>query len=357
MKILALSAASLLATAGVAMAGLHVWARALGIRDASFRYENEIGMWAPDAEIGFVNAPDFDAWVFGNVRVRTDARGFRRPAEDAGPQRGPLLVGFGDSVMWGTSVNEEDSFLGLLRRRLSGRYRVVNAGVVGYASLQEQRFFTGRVLPLAPEIAVLNFCHNDLLPTEDPFDNARRIYVAYLRGLQEQARADVADDIGRLIRILRKAPVVWKRLETAPGPLRDLARELLIERPLLELSRQARENGVRLIVVFIPSRRPDALELRLAGRVRTLLEEAGVETLDLYGALSAVGQGTPPRRTALPSWLRIPVLERIATLRRLERIQQTRVFIDTVHPTRRGNALIADALEGRIAGPALRSGR
>lgn len=46
-------------------------------------------------------------------------------------------------------------------------------------------YFQKYIIPLRPDIVLVNCCENDLLPTEDPFDNIRGIYVQYLNQVLE----------------------------------------------------------------------------------------------------------------------------------------------------------------------------
>src|SRR5712692_798373 len=89
--------------------------------------------------------------------------------------------------MWGSGVTRENSILGFLEQKLDpkGSYEIVNAAVVGYSTYQELLNLQQNILPLKPSIVLVNFCENDLLPTEDPFKNARQIHVQYLNHLLE----------------------------------------------------------------------------------------------------------------------------------------------------------------------------
>ena len=45
------------------------------------------------------------------------------------------------------------------------------------------------VLPLKPDIVLVNYCMNDTLPNEDPYDRARSMTLAYLSGLEAEGFA------------------------------------------------------------------------------------------------------------------------------------------------------------------------
>ncbi|HLE25450.1 MAG TPA: GDSL-type esterase/lipase family protein, partial [Thermodesulfobacteriota bacterium] len=199
------------------LAGSKLYANLLGIHDSSFRYENQLNMWRSEPTIGFLNKPNFSSFCFGNVRVETNERGFRgtRPSPFAKTIGVLRIVGLGDSVMWGTGVNEENSILGFLEKKLNNEslYEVINAGVVGYSTYQELLYLKKYVIPLKPDVVLVNYSENDLLPTEDPFKNVRRIYIRYLNHLLESHHLALTPEeklgIKELIRIFNTAKYVW----------------------------------------------------------------------------------------------------------------------------------------------------
>jgi hypothetical protein len=167
-KNLGLAAGSLLLSLVAVVMGSKLGIVVLGIDDPSFRYENQIAMWVPDPAIGFVNKPNLASVAWGNVPIRTNERGFRgnRPTATAPTDGVVRIAALGDSVMWGTGVREERAIPGLLARSLHAD--VINAGVVGYSTLQELRLLQRDVLALGPDVVLVNYCDNDALPTEDP---------------------------------------------------------------------------------------------------------------------------------------------------------------------------------------------
>jgi lysophospholipase L1-like esterase len=66
----------------------------------------------------------------------TDQDGFRTTRAPRPPQSAPAVLMLGDSFTFGVGVNFEQSFPGLLEQAWNGRYRVVNAGVIGYGPIQ-----------------------------------------------------------------------------------------------------------------------------------------------------------------------------------------------------------------------------
>src|SRR4051794_29725531 len=174
-------------------------------------------MWRSESAVGFINKPNFSSSSFGNVPIQTDEHGFR----DTGhklitDQNGVVrIAGIGDSVMWGTGVNEEDSILGFLEKNLKmvSSYEVINASVVGYSTYQELLYLKKYVLPLKPDVVLVNYCENDLLPTEDPFKNLRQIHIEYLNHILERQdlafTAEEKADIRKLVHIFGSAEHIW----------------------------------------------------------------------------------------------------------------------------------------------------
>ena len=348
---LSLVAGSAALTLLVAWAAVHLYARSLGIRDPWFRYENRMEMWARDPDAGFANKPGFDDYCFGTVRARTDERGFRIGKDGTSPNgTGPRIVGIGDSVMWGASVNQDDSLLGVLASRLGANAEVINAGVVGYATLQEAKLLAARILPMKPEIVLINYCTNDLLPTEDPFRNVRDLYVTHLLGIAAEAEEN-RGGIEELIRLFDSRNV-WEAVEQAPAPVRSVALELLVERPMVDITEMSVAAGARPIWLFIPPRVPEPGYEETIVRLQQLVGAAGGESLDLSSALRNDPQQLPSASSGPGSpttWRFRRDLDNILLLRRIERAQTESLFIDNVHPSRRGNIIIANAIHDYLS--------
>jgi hypothetical protein len=253
------AALSLLAVAAVSRTASSL----MGLRDPLFRYENKLDLWVADDEAGFVNKPNFSGFAFGTIPITTNERGFRgtRATANTGTATAPRLNGVGDSVMWGTGTTQEDSVLGMLEGKLAkdSPHEVINAGVVGYSTYQELVLLEKRVLPLRPAVVLVNYCVNDILPTEDPFDNERRIYVDYLRQLVKARGAEfTVEELSRLHEladIIANADNVWdtvSELEQQSQQWLDLLRRVFVELPAVRMARLSRDAGVLLVYVFIP---------------------------------------------------------------------------------------------------------
>jgi len=326
-------------------------------------------LWEPDSEIGFRNRPNLTHRIFGKLICHTNGAGFRS-RRDFLPERDPgrfRIFGVGDSVMWGSGVNQEDSFLGILQRLLADDLpdlEVINAGVVGYSTYQERLLFEGRVVPYAPDLVFVNFCSNDYLPTEDPFENVRGIYASYLRSLD----GPETPAIGALSSVLER-PNVWAALNRAtrdPRMQRSI-REVLIDRPIIEMARLARERDIRLVYLLIPLTLEGRRDRELRLQVRRTLSENGIDYIDFSEALSEdkeiyrrerrFEEGLVHRileRSGLRGLLNalsldaldpIPSLRNISRLRGMREAQAGRNYIDRIgHPSPSGNRIIAEEI-------------
>jgi lysophospholipase L1-like esterase len=326
-------------------------------------------LWEPDSGIGFRNKPNLTHRIFGNLICHTNAAGFRS-RRDVSHEKAPgtfRVFGVGDSVMWGSGVNQEDSFLGLLKPLLEKTLpdlEVINAGVVGYSTYQERLLFEERVLPYAPDLVLVNFCPNDYLPTEDPFGNVREVYAGYLRSLDtlEPAAAGTLESV-------LGSPHAWGALDRVlrdPRMQRSI-REILIDRPIIEMAGLSRERGIRLVYLLVPltfeKPRDRALRLQL-GR---MLSENGIEYIDFSDALSEDKEEYRRARTfeeglahrvlessgirALLNALSLGALDPLPSLRNISRLrgvreaQARRNYIDGIgHPSRSGNRIIAEEI-------------
>lgn len=109
----------------------------------------------------------YSSWGRGvTTQIRTNSLGFRdeeRPAERrAGVRR---VVATGDSITFGIGVNDEDAYPRRLQELLVEQgitdIEVWNAGVPGYAMADHLGFLRKRLLPLKPDVVLLQLSRND----------------------------------------------------------------------------------------------------------------------------------------------------------------------------------------------------
>jgi GDSL-like Lipase/Acylhydrolase family len=123
--------------------------------------------------LGWQKKPDFSGIHVGpeeiyRVRETMNSKGIRGPEYpyEKPPQEFRIVV-LGDSFAEGYTVEFEDLFSEVLKRRLNRDQRrpvqVINAGTGGYSTDQELLWFTTEGIKYSPNLTVLLFCSNDIL--------------------------------------------------------------------------------------------------------------------------------------------------------------------------------------------------
>ncbi len=113
-----------------------------------------------DPEIGWVPIANSVSAFTGSrkIAVQQNSLGLR-DLENDGSEK-PAIMFVGDSFVWGYDVEADERFTELLRRRLP-QYRIVNAGVAGYATDQEYLFLRRLWSKTTPQVVVLIFCNSN----------------------------------------------------------------------------------------------------------------------------------------------------------------------------------------------------
>lgn len=109
----------------------------------------------------------YESWGRGAVtHVHVNALGLRdpeRPLDRAAGKR--RVVATGDSITFGIGVGDDEAFPRQMERQLGERGRsdveVWNAGVPGYAMADHLGFLRKRILPLKPDVVLLQLSRND----------------------------------------------------------------------------------------------------------------------------------------------------------------------------------------------------
>ena len=210
---------------------------------------------AEDPDVVYELLPDLDV-VFQHHPVRTGSRGFRGGDP---PERGEhdfVIVGLGDSVLFGSGVAIEDTFLAALgervRQQVPGRVvTTVNTGVPGYNTTMEAATLAAKCLSLQPDVVLVDFVENDfdlpnfLLLPPDPLRLDRSF--AY----------DLAHRVLRHERLpngpLQRAPMADKlRFESAPERVPPQYRHMVgvaaYRTALTRLRELSHLHGFRLLV-------------------------------------------------------------------------------------------------------------
>jgi|GEM_PF-5317511 len=105
----------------------------------------------------------------------------------------PLLVTLGDSNTFGLGLNDRDTFpyrLQKLLRNSKSQMQVVNAGVAGYSTATERRFYQTHVKKLKPKILLHIWCMNDVIenPTATYHTDIRMVMVHHFPLFGENTR-------------------------------------------------------------------------------------------------------------------------------------------------------------------------
>jgi hypothetical protein len=143
---------------GLLFAVASLGAMEAGVRLVQAYYLNP---FQPDPLVGYRLKPNFTG-RYPWVPVRTDANGFRVPAEEP-PASGRSILFVGDSVTFGFGVLAEDAYPTLFGQRVGRLGDVRNAAVPGYNLTQAiktiQRFVEQHG---KPELIVYGLCLNDI---------------------------------------------------------------------------------------------------------------------------------------------------------------------------------------------------
>lgn len=126
----------------------------------------------PDEKLGYKPKPNLSnfklSWMEEAVSeiVNTDQYGFRNPNRDY--HDSDLFI-IGDSFGWGSWVEREKTFYGILENEL--RQPITNLSVGGYGIQQYKTVFKKYGARYKPKVVVLTIFANDLIPLTPTFEN------------------------------------------------------------------------------------------------------------------------------------------------------------------------------------------
>jgi hypothetical protein len=138
-------------------------------------YQSEIIQIDPSSTRLFRQRPNVDVDMWG-YRFVTDAHGLRRTVAAPEPPEGRerCLFFLGDSVVLGWGVDARDTFVAGVERALCQRtgaaWRAVNSGHLMYDTTQELALLDEIGLGYAPDLVLLVYVDNDVIPTRGLFD-------------------------------------------------------------------------------------------------------------------------------------------------------------------------------------------
>ncbi len=138
-----------------------------------------------DPQLGYVH-PRGVSYQLGENRVSLNAHGLRSAeipyAKPAGQRR---VLALGDSVTFGWGVDQGENFSDRMGPLLGPRWTIVNGGINGYNTEQEQIWLETEGLRYQPDIVVLVYVVNDTEPVFDPNLTTWRRYPEWPPSLPE----------------------------------------------------------------------------------------------------------------------------------------------------------------------------
>jgi len=137
-----------------------------------------VNMWVPDPDIGFTNKPgfEFDSKFWWGCEETLSSHGTRGKDFSTEKPKGVYrILGIGDSVTFGVVNCNKDTFLSKLENKLNissknKKFEVINAGVIGYSTLQEYLFLLKYGQYWNPDMVIITICPNDRACSVSPFN-------------------------------------------------------------------------------------------------------------------------------------------------------------------------------------------
>jgi lysophospholipase L1-like esterase len=234
---------------------------------------------------------------FGDTPIRTvdgvvlwdDARPRTSPADLAQAAATPnafVVLGLGDSIMYGVRLPKEETYLEQARRDLAGRttraVEVVNLAVPGYNTLQEDAVYRELGDRLTPSIVLLHYWSDDA-----------RMYRAV--GGYVVDFGDLSADGRLVVRALPVAPVLNDMLLLHSRVYQVLTQAVLaynrnavvadwgrVTEPIQAINERARRAGARLVVFASPELDGETVvPNRQLPALRELGAQHGFEVVDI----------------------------------------------------------------------------
>lgn len=151
-----------------AFAGLECWFRLSGIPHTLYAEQvTELDPYLLTRNRRGLSVETFNR----RVTVTTNRFGFRnQDISVAKPEHTYRIIALGDSVTFGYEVGDDETFCYQLEQLLNAepgldsvrKYEVVNAGVIGYATVQGLRFLQRELIRFDPDCLIVSFAINDV---------------------------------------------------------------------------------------------------------------------------------------------------------------------------------------------------
>ncbi len=234
-----------------------------------------IGWKLPPGESLIDETADF------RVAYRGNPQGFRSPHDFSRPAPGRRIVFLGDSYTFGSGVEDDETFVARLERRLADT-TCYNLGIGGFGVDQMWMALEHYGLPLEPDTVVLTFIRNDLDRSLSAFREGHiwlakptfRLVGGRLVPLTRESRPP---PLARWVQQRLRLSGLWRRLESSLSRRFAVGYRWRLNRALFEAIRDAtRAAGAELLVVYVPINRGHAAPL-----FEREFRDMGVDFLDL----------------------------------------------------------------------------
>jgi len=171
------------------------------------------------------------------------------------------IVAIGDSITFGTRLNERDIYASLLESSLKKgdldrHFEVINAGVGGFSIWQYLEGYKWRVKPLLPDLVLVGICQNDF----DVIGPLSVDFFGMVRGdIGAVTRKSLLDNLA-IYRVLSNRIKMYSLTrEKGQDAVKTIAPRLsknwaVGSAPLKELVKITREDNVPIVFVIFPYR-------------------------------------------------------------------------------------------------------
>lgn len=265
-----------------------------------------------DPVVQFVPLPDSSMWLHYReaadepvrvVEMNVNAHGFRGPEVSREKPAGVFRIAcLGDSHTFGNGVEDDETWPAHLQRRLAAsaprrRIEVLNCGVNGYDTVQEEHWLREGVLAFEPDLVLLQFYVNDAaLRAPDGSQQKVRDFVLDLTGPRREDWVKDLRERSRFVDLVfdgmyrRRGLKVYSELRSRPYR-EEGAGWLTVRDSLLRIRDLLAEREIDFGFVLYPFlvRRDGEMTSREAFRiVSRFATENGIATLDAEPAFDGL---------------------------------------------------------------------
>lgn len=253
-----------------------------------------------DPDLGWRNLADFEGRHITDsfdVAVRFDARGQRRgkAALLVGSAPRPLVLAIGDSTTFGWGVEEEETFVALLRKKLEADIR--NLGVTGYGTDQQLLLLRRSLSTQEPRLVIVTHTRNDVYEVQHDYlyrRNKPRFLVEgdtmRLTGVPAP-RSWLAESSHLLRTMMKHLGSFDADVETMTEPARAIGRGLIMQL-YREMYRECFTRGIKFALAAVKS-----------DWLRDFAAREAIPYLDLSSTFDQLAATGPIRFEHDPHWL------------------------------------------------------